>query len=58
LPQLVSEKKLRPPPIMLEEGGWDGILTGLDKLRAGKVSGGKIVVKLESEKGDASHCSL
>ncbi|KAH6855435.1 chaperonin 10-like protein [Chaetomium sp. MPI-CAGE-AT-0009] len=46
LPQLVSDKKLRAPPIFLEEGGWNGILTGLDKLRAGKVSGGKIVVKL------------
>jgi NADPH:quinone reductase-like Zn-dependent oxidoreductase len=46
LPQLVSDKKLRAPPIFLEEGGWNGILTGLDKLRAGNVSGGKIVVKL------------
>ncbi|KAG7285046.1 hypothetical protein NEMBOFW57_009666 [Staphylotrichum longicolle] len=46
LPQLVSDKKLRAPPVFLEEGGWNGILTGLDKLRAGKVSGGKIVVKL------------
>jgi NADPH:quinone reductase-like Zn-dependent oxidoreductase len=46
LPQLVSDKKLRAPPIFLEEGGWNGILTGLDKLRAGKVSGGKMVVKL------------
>lgn len=46
LPQLVSHKKLRAPPIFLEEGGWNGILRGLDKLRAGKVSGGKIIVKV------------
>ncbi|KAL5592453.1 hypothetical protein FOBRF1_013479 [Fusarium oxysporum] len=46
LPQLVRDKTLRPPPISLEEGGWDGILTGLDKLRSGKMSGGKIIVKL------------
>ncbi|KAK0706005.1 chaperonin 10-like protein [Lasiosphaeria miniovina] len=46
LPELVSNKTVRPPPITLEEGSWDGILTGLDKLRSGKVSGGKLVVKL------------
>ncbi|KAH7118367.1 hypothetical protein EDB81DRAFT_848102 [Dactylonectria macrodidyma] len=37
LPQLVRYKTLRPPPISLEEGGWDGILAGLDKLRSGKM---------------------
>ncbi|KAK7178564.1 putative toxD-like zinc binding oxidoreductase [Paraphaeosphaeria sporulosa] len=39
-------KTLKPVPVILEAGGMDGILTGLDKLRHGKVSGGKLVVKL------------
>lgn len=46
LPELVSKKIIKPLPITLEEGGWNGILTGLDKLRSGKVSGSKLVVKL------------
>ncbi|KAH7086719.1 chaperonin 10-like protein [Paraphoma chrysanthemicola] len=38
-------KTLKPLPVTLEAGGMDGILPGLDKLRNGKVSGGKLVVK-------------
>lgn len=38
-------KILKPIPVTLETGGMDGILTGLDKLRHGKVSGGKLVVQ-------------
>ncbi|TEA17828.1 Trans-enoyl reductase lepG [Colletotrichum sidae] len=45
LPRLVTDKKLVPPPVTVEEG-WDEILNGLDKLRAGSVAGSKLVVKL------------
>lgn len=44
LPQLV--KKLKPIPVTVNTGGFDDILAGLDQLRAGQVSGGKLVVKL------------
>lgn len=44
LPELT--KTIKPPPVTLEGIGFDAILTGLDKLRAGKVSGAKLVVKL------------
>ena len=44
LPSLIS--KLKPPPIRLIDGGFDGILMGLDELRQGKVSGSKLVAKL------------
>jgi NADPH:quinone reductase-like Zn-dependent oxidoreductase len=37
---------LKPLPITREAGGFDAILPGLDKLRQGKVSGGKLVVEL------------
>lgn len=41
-----NTKHLRPPPITVTGGGFDGILNGLQKLRQKQVSGGKIVVKL------------
>ncbi|KFY27075.1 hypothetical protein V493_03710 [Pseudogymnoascus sp. VKM F-4281 (FW-2241)] len=44
LPRFINE--LQPPPIRLIDGGFDGILMGLDELRQGKVSGSKLVVKL------------
>ncbi|KAF2793796.1 GroES-like protein [Melanomma pulvis-pyrius CBS 109.77] len=44
LPRLTATVK--PPPVKLEGVGFDAILTGLDKLRAGKVSGAKLVVKM------------
>lgn len=43
LPRLT--KTVKPPPISTLEGGFDGILGGLDKLRYGQVSGSKLVVK-------------
>ncbi|KAL1625212.1 Zinc-binding oxidoreductase alcohol dehydrogenase [Neofusicoccum ribis] len=36
---------LKPPPIEVMDGGLSGVLKGLDRLRAGKVSGCKLVVK-------------
>ncbi|KAF2825876.1 GroES-like protein [Ophiobolus disseminans] len=43
LPSLVET--LKPLPTTIEAGGFDGILPGLEKLRAGKVSGSKLVVQ-------------
>ncbi|KAH8590065.1 putative ToxD-like zinc binding oxidoreductase [Bisporella sp. PMI_857] len=39
--------RIKPPPIQLVDGGFNGILKGLDQLREGKVSGKKLVVKLQ-----------
>lgn len=36
---------LRPIPVTLSEGGLEAVFEGLEKLRGGKVSGGKLVVK-------------
>ncbi|KAL1643592.1 hypothetical protein SLS61_009220 [Didymella pomorum] len=44
LPQLTNI--LKPLPITRELGGFDGILPSLNKLREGKVSGGKLVIEL------------
>ncbi|KAH6716404.1 putative ToxD-like zinc binding oxidoreductase [Leptodontidium sp. MPI-SDFR-AT-0119] len=44
LPSLAIE--LKPPPLTVLNGGFDDIIEGLDRLRGGKVSGSKLVVKL------------
>lgn len=44
LPELT--KTIRPPPIQIEGKGFEAILTGLEKLRLGKVSGKKLVVTM------------
>ncbi|KAF7558012.1 hypothetical protein G7Z17_g318 [Cylindrodendrum hubeiense] len=44
LPELTQT--IKPTPIITLEGGFDAIMGGLDQLRAGKVSGGKLVVKV------------
>ncbi|KAH7368417.1 chaperonin 10-like protein [Plectosphaerella cucumerina] len=47
LPELVKNKLLRPLPVYPEETpGFDGIMAGLAKLRAGKGPAGKIVAKM------------
>ncbi|KAF2186056.1 putative ToxD-like zinc binding oxidoreductase [Zopfia rhizophila CBS 207.26] len=38
-------QELKAPPVTLLEGGFEGILEGLDRLRTGKVSGSKLVVQ-------------
>lgn len=38
-------QRLRAPPVTVLEGGFPAILEGLDRLRAGKVSGSKLVVR-------------
>jgi NADPH:quinone reductase-like Zn-dependent oxidoreductase len=46
--QLLEEGKLKAPQTYVNRGGsgFEGILKGLDELRADKVSGGKLVYKL------------
>ncbi|RGP66719.1 zinc-binding oxidoreductase [Fusarium sporotrichioides] len=46
--QLLSQGKLRNHPVSLEEGGLDAVLDGVNKLREGKVSGAKLVYKVDS----------
>ncbi|KAJ5637650.1 hypothetical protein N7490_007529 [Penicillium lividum] len=41
-----TSKILRPPPLQVIEGGLEGLRTGLDLLRRGKVSGTKLVARL------------
>lgn len=40
-------QELKSPPITVLDGGFDDIIKGLDMLRAGTVSGSKLVVKLK-----------
>lgn len=40
---------LKPIPTEVVPGGFDGIQTGLDKLKSGGVSGKKLIVELQSE---------
>lgn len=44
VPQLINDVK--PPPLRVLGSGFDKMLSGLDELRQGKVSGRKLVVKL------------
>lgn len=44
LPALIDT--LKPLPTSVEVGGFDAILTGIDRLRSGQVSGTKLVVKM------------
>lgn len=43
---LLEQGKLEPHPVTLNPGGLEGINAGLDKMRAGKVSGTKMVFSL------------
>jgi hypothetical protein len=38
-------RRIKAPPVTVLEGGFPAILEGLDRLRAGKVSGSKLVVR-------------
>jgi NADPH:quinone reductase-like Zn-dependent oxidoreductase len=38
-------RKIEAPPVTVLEGGFPAVLEGLDRLRAGKVSGSKLVVR-------------
>ncbi|KAI0723773.1 GroES-like protein [Cerioporus squamosus] len=47
LPQLVRDGAVKPLPIKLWEGGFEGIPAGLQYMREGKVSAEKIVYRLD-----------
>ena len=51
---LVDEGKIRSHPVMVVEGGWEGVLEGLERLRRGEVRGEKLVVLVEGgvERGE------
>jgi NADPH:quinone reductase-like Zn-dependent oxidoreductase len=40
-------KELKAPPVTILERGFEGVFEGLDRLRAGKLSGSKLVVKYQ-----------
>lgn len=44
--RLLEEKKLVPHPVVLKSGGLEGVLDGLELVRDGKVSGGKLVYRV------------
>ncbi|OBT85196.1 hypothetical protein VE02_05686 [Pseudogymnoascus sp. 03VT05] len=44
--QLLLEGKIRAHPVRVEEGGWHGLLNGVQIIRKGEVSGQKSVYKL------------
>jgi NADPH:quinone reductase-like Zn-dependent oxidoreductase len=50
--RLLNEKKLRIHPTQIIQGGFEDILSGLDLLKSGSVSGRKLVVKLSYAGGD------
>ncbi|MCJ1252152.1 hypothetical protein MMC30_009390 [Trapelia coarctata] len=45
--ELLSEGKVKPHPVDLRPGGLKGVLEGLDEMRKGKVSGKKLVYRIE-----------
>jgi hypothetical protein len=45
---LIDDGKLRPSPVRLLPGRFEGILEGLEMLKEGTVSGQKLVVILEN----------
>lgn len=48
LERLLASKKLVPPVVAGVEDGLERVNAGLDRLRAGEISGGRLVVRLET----------
>lgn len=46
LERLLEQGLIKPPPILGVESGFDGVNKGLDRMRAGEISGGRLVVDL------------
>lgn len=44
--ELLQAKVIKPHPVDLREGGIDGILSGMQDLKDGKVSGVKLVYRI------------
>ena len=49
LEKLIVAGKIKPPPLELIPGRFEGIMNGLERIRKGDVSGKKLVVSLEDE---------
>ena len=45
--KLLENGLIKPHPIQLGQGGWEGVLGGIDLLRKGLVSGAKLVYSVE-----------
>ncbi|KAF1953737.1 oxidoreductase-like protein [Byssothecium circinans] len=45
--KLLEKRLIKPHPIQLGQGGWEGVLDGIDQLRKGLVSGAKLVYSVE-----------
>lgn len=50
--ELLAEGKLTPAPYRNGEGGLEGVLEGLDDLRNGRVSGEKLVYRVDEGEGE------
>ncbi|KAL7817292.1 GroES-like protein [Trichoderma gracile] len=48
LERLLEQGLLAPPPVIGVESGFDGVNRGLDRMRAGEISGGRLVVDIVS----------
>jgi hypothetical protein len=48
--KLLYERKIKPHRVEVRPGGLDGILSGLDDLKNGKVSGKKLVYRISNDK--------
>lgn len=46
LERLLEQGLIKPPPIIGVESGFDGVNKGLDRMRSGEISGGRLVVDL------------
>ena len=44
--RMVADGKLKPHKLDVREGGLEGVLKGLEELKAGKIRGAKVVVKV------------
>ncbi|KAM0455192.1 hypothetical protein ACHAO4_004068 [Trichoderma viride] len=48
LERLLEQGLIKPPPIIGVESGFDGVNKGLDRMRSGEISGGRLVVDLRA----------
>jgi hypothetical protein len=48
--KLLNESLIKSHPVMLGQGGLEGILEGLEDMKRGKVSGKKLIYRVENEK--------
>lgn len=49
--KLIEENRIKAHRHEVREGGLDGILTGLDDMRNGRISGFKVVYRISGEQG-------